>query len=443
MTRPGPRQAAPPAHPTGPAGGSSTAGEAGGSPQGAEIGARLALAGLSRVGPARLDWLLGAGSAIEAVDRLRSGRLPSDVPAPRGVTPAMVAGWRAELDRVDPERLIAPYRIAGIAVLAPADPGWPFPDDPEPPILAFVRGRSALASEPRRRVAIVGTRRCTTVGEQVARRLGAELAAAGVVVVSGLATGIDGAAHRGALAAADDVLAVVGTGLDTVYPRANRALWATVAERGAVLSEAPLGVGPERWRFPARNRLIAGLADAVVVVESHDRGGSLHTVDEAVARGRPVLVVPGAVTSSASAGSNRLLVDGAVPVCSAADVLAYLGWPDAPVPPAGSGVRPGAAPPDPVPGGTGPAHSPALPAHEPSGPDVDPLDTVVRAEAATGSVHIDDLVAQSGRPVVAVLAAVERLAARGEVVLHGSTVVPGQPTRQPDDGGVGGYAPRP
>ncbi|MFV0526397.1 MAG: DNA-processing protein DprA [Acidimicrobiales bacterium] len=394
----------------------------------AEIGARLALAGLSRIGPARLTWLLAAGSAVEAVRRLRSGDLAPDAPAPRGVTEAMVAGWRSELDGVDPGGLIAPYRAAGIAVLGPHDPGWPFPDDPEPPILVFARGRPGLASDARPRVAIVGTRRCTTVGRRVAHRFGAELAAAGVVVVSGLATGVDGAAHRGALSVSDDVVAVVGTGLDVVYPRANRSLWAEVAERGVILTEFPLGAAAERWRFPARNRLIAGLADAVIVVESHHRGGSLHTVDEAAGRGRPVLVVPGAVTSAASAGSNRLLVDGAVPVCSAADVLAFLGWPAAPTPVAGSHPRPG---------------DPAGPGEEPAGPDPDPLDALVRAEAATGSVHIDDLVALSGRTVVAVLTAVERLTARGEVTLHGSTVVPGHPTPQPDGDSRDGYAPRP
>jgi DNA processing protein len=120
-------------------------------------------------------------------------------------------------------------------------------------------------------------------------------------------------------------VAVVGSGLDVVYPRANRRLWETVAERGVVLSEAPLGARPCRWRFPARNRIIAALADVVVVVESHAAGGSLLTATEALRRGRAILAVPGPVRSSASAGTNNLIADGAAPVRDALDVTTALG----------------------------------------------------------------------------------------------------------------------
>jgi DNA processing protein len=153
-----------------------------------------------------------------------------------------------------------------------------------------------------------------------------DLAAAGVHIVSGLALGIDGAAHRGALHAGGAApIGVVGSGLDVVYPRANADLWEGVAAAGVVLGEAPLGAPPEPWRFPARNRIIAALADLVVVVESHPSGGSLLTVLEAAARDVEVMAVPGSVRSPASAGTNALLADGRPPVRDADDVLVALG----------------------------------------------------------------------------------------------------------------------
>jgi DNA protecting protein DprA len=159
----------------------------------------------------------------------------------------------------------------------------------------------------------------------VAADLGRDLASAGVVVVSGLARGIDGAAHAGALGAADGggapPAAVVGTGLDVVYPSSNAKLWEQVAARGVVLSESPLGTQPRPKVFPARNRIIAALSDVVVVVESHHGGGSLYTVDAAARRGVPVAAVPGSVRSRASEGTNGLLVDGCIPVRDATDVL--------------------------------------------------------------------------------------------------------------------------
>src|SRR5204862_1786721 len=145
--------------------------------------------------------------------------------------------------------------------------------------------------------------------------------AAGVAVISGLALGIDGAAHAGALEA--DIappIAVVGSGLDVIYPWRHRALWGAVEKQGVVLGEAPLGAAPEPWRFPARNRIVAALADVVIVVESRETGGSMHTVAEALRRDRPVFAAPGPVRSPTSTGTNRLLRDGAQVVCDATDV---------------------------------------------------------------------------------------------------------------------------
>jgi DNA processing protein len=196
--------------------------------------------------------------------------------------------------------------------------------DHQPPAVLFSRGSLDALGRPS--VSIVGTRRCTHTGRQIARQLGRELAAAGISVVSGLALGIDGAAHEGALAAGGaPPIGVVGSGLDVVYPRRHEQLWNDVATAGLLLSEVPLGGRPEPWRFPARNRIIAALADVVVVVESHAAGGSLHTVRAAIERGVTVMAVPGSVRNPAAAGCNLLIADGVAPACDSEDILVALG----------------------------------------------------------------------------------------------------------------------
>jgi DNA processing protein len=161
--------------------------------------------------------------------------------------------------------------------------------------------------------------------------LGRELAAAGLVVVSGLARGVDAEAHRGALEANGATVAVLGCGIDRDYPAAHADLAQRVAEAGLVVSEYAPGVEPAAWRFPARNRIIAGLCAATAVVEARERSGALITADFALEEGREVLAVPGEITSSLSAGTNALLKLGASPLTSAADVLASFGL-DAPPP---------------------------------------------------------------------------------------------------------------
>jgi DNA processing protein len=146
-----------------------------------------------------------------------------------------------------------------------------------------------------------------------------------VAIVSGLALGIDGASHRGVLEAGGRPIGVVGSGLDVVYPARHRDLWEQVRSCGLLLSEAPLGARPAAWRFPARNRIIAALADLVVVVESHAAGGSLHTVKEAADRSIDVMAVPGSVRAPSCAGTNQLLADGCAPVRDTTDVLVALG----------------------------------------------------------------------------------------------------------------------
>ncbi len=177
------------------------------------------------------------------------------------------------------------------------------------------------AIEPQAAVTIVGSRRATSYGREVARDLARELAAAGLVVVSGLAFGIDACAHRGALDADGKTIAVLGCGPDTSYPAAHRGLWRAIGETGAVISELPPGSTPWRWSFPARNRVMAALAGMTVVVEAAARSGSLITADLAAELGRDLGAVPGPVTSRASAGPNELLAGGACVVRDAQDVL--------------------------------------------------------------------------------------------------------------------------
>ena len=187
-------------------------------------------------------------------------------------------------------------------------------------------------------VTVVGARRASAYGREVARELGRELAAAGLVVVSGLAFGIDACAHRGALEGGDTV-AVLGCGADTAYPAAHRSLWRQVCERGMVISELPPGASPWRWTFPARNRIMAALAGMTVVVEAAERSGSLITADLAADLGRDLGAVPGPIGSRASAGPNNLLAGGACVVRGAQDVLdAMLGPGSRPIGRSGPGL---------------------------------------------------------------------------------------------------------
>ena len=216
--------------------------------------------------------------------------------APRAAWASVVAGgpWAAEARRVDVAATWRAHRDAGVEVLVAGDGRYPrvLAGEPAAPAVLFALGDPRVADR-HPRVAVVGTRNATRYGLGMAAQLGAELAAAGVAVVSGLALGIDGAVHEGAIGAwraaggsAGPPVAVVPRALDEPYPRSHRRLWERVASAGAVLTDAPVGTEVPRWRFPHRNRIMAALADVVVVVECHATGGSLHTVRAAVGRGR-------------------------------------------------------------------------------------------------------------------------------------------------------------
>lgn len=334
-----------------------------------------ALAGLPFMAWDRLAALLDGGPPSAAWARVRRGAAgPSLARASAAVSVPTVA--RA-------------HRDAGVVVSLAGDAAHPavLARDHEAPPVLFARG--PVPAGPGPAAAVVGTRRCTGYGRDVAAELGRDLAGAGVRVVSGLALGIDGAAHEGALAAAGaPPVAVVGSGLDVVYPARHRGLWDRVAATGQLLGEAPLGARPEPWRFPARNRLIAALADVVVVVESHAGGGSMHTVRAAEARGIPVLAVPGPIRSPASSGANRLIAEGCAPVCDVADVLVALSLETA-------GQR--------------------RPAPVDRRPPPEPAHAEVLALVGWQAEPLESLLARSGRPAPALTVALAHLEAAGWV----------------------------
>jgi len=239
------------------------------------------------------------------------------------VRPPDTRRWREHLRRFDAvayERRLAERGYRFLSVLPPL-----LRAIHDPPAGLFVRGAAPAAMLERPAVAIVGARACSGYGASVARSLARELAAAGLVVVSGLARGVDGEAHRGALDAGGSTVAVLGCGIDRDYPAAHADLARRIAETGLIVSEYAPAVEPAPWRFPARNRVVAGLAAATVVVEARERSGALITADLALEEGREVFAVPGEITSALSAGTNALLKLGASPLTCASDVLSSFG----------------------------------------------------------------------------------------------------------------------
>jgi DNA processing protein len=286
--------------------------------------ALAALAGLPSMGPLRLASILRAHPAEEAFQLLAAGRRldpAAEVPG----SEELFGRLRSQAAEVSPAAVGQACEQHGVGVYAADDPAFPqaLQHDPQRPPVIFVQGDLGVLDA--RRVGIVGTRNATAAGRATAFELGEGLAGHGVAVVSGLALGIDAAAHRGLRAGDGRPVGVVANGLDTPYPRQHGDLWRWVGERGLLISERPPGCPPEPWRFPLRNRLIASLSEVLVVVESRERGGSLLTADLALERGVRVMAVPGSPRCRAAHGTNKLLVDGADPVTSIDDVLVALG----------------------------------------------------------------------------------------------------------------------
>ncbi|MFC3575309.1 DNA-processing protein DprA [Streptomyces yaanensis] len=294
--------------------------------RGAPDGERLARIFLSRViepgDEVAGRWLREHG-AEEVTRRLREGgtRLP-------GVTDKRWAGLLARAERAEPERDWAMAREAGVRFVCPGASEWPAQLDDlgdTRPVGLWVRGRPSLRMWALRSVAVVGARACTEYGAHVAATLGAGLAERGWVVVSGGAYGVDGAAHRGTLAAGGATVAVLACGVDRPYPRGHTELITRIAHQGLVVGELPPGDHPTPSRFILRNRVIAALTRGTVVVEAAYRSGSLVTARAAQRLGRYTMGVPGPVTSGLSAGVHELLRGDAVLVSDAADVVELVG----------------------------------------------------------------------------------------------------------------------
>lgn len=215
----------------------------------------------------------------------------------------------------------------GNYIITLADPDYPrlLLEIPDPPSLLYIKGRPELLNRPA--LAMVGSRNATPQGLQDAERFAAALAAQGYTIISGLALGIDGAAHRGALAASGDTVAVIGTGADRIYPSRHRDLALAIAKQGAIISEFPLGTPPVAHNFPSRNRLIAGLCRGCLVVEAAVESGSLITARLAAEQGREVFAMPGSIHSPLAKGCHRLIKQGAKLVETAQDILEELGIP--------------------------------------------------------------------------------------------------------------------
>ncbi|HKM39572.1 MAG TPA: DNA-processing protein DprA [bacterium] len=225
----------------------------------------------------------------------------------------------------DPKAIWAPLKREGIKVVTLPDNDYPtnLKTIIDPPPVLYYRGD--LLPQDGLAVSIVGARRATAYGREVAHKFACDLARLDITVVSGLARGVDSAAHRGTLAAQGRTLAVLGCGLDVIYPPENKQLYKQVAKSGAVITEFPLGTRPEPGHFPRRNRIISGLSQAIIVVEAAATSGSLITADFALEQGRDVFAVPGPVTSALSKGTNNLIVQGARLARTAADVIEELG----------------------------------------------------------------------------------------------------------------------
>jgi DNA processing protein len=381
-------------------------------------GYAAALAALPGMGPATLVDLLDADDPAGAWRRVRAGEIGRPEPR-RSKTRQRRTTWAEQAERIDPAALAEAGRAAGIQVTWWGDDRYPAAlcDDPQPPGVLFWRGDLSCLKRPC--VALVGTRRATHDGRAIAFELGRDLAAAGVCVISGLALGIDGAAHAGALTMPEgSTVGVAASGVDVPYPPRHARLWEQlVASQGAVCSETPPGQPAQAWRFPSRNRVIAGLSRLVVVVESHATGGSLLTVEAALARGIDVAAVPGPVRSPASAGTNQLLTDGPAPVRHAGDVLDLLGR-VAPWPPPGHHRRPRRLARRPLPTARGAAvHSGAEPMSVLALSDEARL---VLDAVGWRSVSLNRVVEASGLAVGTVAARLDELEAQGLVAKDGA-----------------------
>lgn len=374
----------------------------------------LRLAVVPGVGPARLATLIAHFGSAERVLRATPREIAA-LPSFGAELARRVhaAGEPAGLRRA--QAALALLERHGAVALTPDDLEYPagFRLLPDPPYLVYAAGDLALLRAPA--VALVGTRAPSEYGRSTAATLADGLATAGYTVVSGMARGIDAAAHDAALAAGGGTIGVVGHGIERIYPAENRALFRAVREQGLLLSEFPPGEEPKAGNFPRRNRLIAALSAAVVVVEMALRSGAQHTVNAALDLGRDVFAVPGPIGSSVSEGTNQLIKEGARVITSLGDLLDAL---REAAPTAGAlsdGPRPAAL------AGAGGNARHAMPRPEPSAAhkaapaDLPPEEAAVFALLGDDERHVDDLATAAGLPASTTLGALLGLELRGLV----------------------------
>lgn len=279
----------------------------------------IAFSRVPTVGPVRVGLLEERFGSLKAAWEASTSELGAS-----GLTSGVVSTIDQVRRVVEPERELEQVQKAGVSVLTWHDSGYPrlFRNiDDAPPIL-FVKGTPEPDDEVR--VTMVGTRNATPYGREVTRQLASGLAGSGVTVVSGLARGVDGIAHDATLRAGGRTIAVIGSGLDIVYPPEHRSLFDRIVENGAVLSEYPLGTKPDAQHFPRRNRLLSGLSAATVVIEGGLKSGARLTVRSALEQNREVLCVPGSIYSPESELTNALIQEGAKLVMGVEDVLEEL-----------------------------------------------------------------------------------------------------------------------
>ena len=268
------------------------------------------------IGPVRLKALLDHFGDIE-----RAWRAPYDELRRAGLNQRVIETLIETRSSLDLDRELARIESAGVQVLTWNSPTYPalLREIPAPPPVLYVRG--TLTAEDAWAVAVVGTRRVSSYGREVTRRLTRALARSGITIVSGLARGVDGEAHRTAVDAGGRTIAVLGCGVDRIYPPEHRQLAKDIVGAGALVSDYPLGTPPEAGNFPPRNRIISGLSLGVLVTEAGKRSGALITADYAAEQGRDVFAVPGSILMRGSAGTNKLIQEGAQVVINPEDVL--------------------------------------------------------------------------------------------------------------------------
>jgi DNA processing protein len=345
----------------------------------------LAISRVPYIGPARIERLLHVFGSLSVAWSAPQEELR------RALETRSLSELLAARSRIDPAAEHERLARSGIRAVYPGHASYPrlLVEISGRPSLLYVRGELSPADDAS--IAIVGTRRATSYGRQAAERIAAELAQAGVTVVSGLARGVDAVAHRAALEAGGRTIAVLGSGLDVIYPAEHQRLAEQILASGAILSELPPGAKPDAQNFPARNRIVSGMTLGTLIIEAPSRSGALITASFAADQGREVFVIPGSIFAQTAEGTNALLRDGARLVRDGADILEDLG----------------------LAAGTGPVLMQ-------SQMSLDENERRLLASLGKEARHIDELAEEAGLPAAAVSALMLTLELKGLVRNHGA-----------------------